>query len=829
VNAILWQHWKQHPGRLALTLISMAIATATVVGALLASNSVRRAYQELVQVVEPVPTLEITAKEDGRFEFVDDLGLPSVTGVSQVIPMVFRSSLIRVGNQRSKCIVMGASCSSAGKALPLPLALGRLPAGNECVIAGSLANVLQAGVGDEVTMLARRGFVRLRISGIADDQAWLLFARDASVLMPLEPLQQAFGLGQNVDRLRILMTAEANRDEVRKQISQRIPSQWSVHLPENRLQIGEEMLKSTNVGLLMACGMAVVMAAFIVLNAARMHVAEHRRHYSILRCIGATEQQIRSLVLRETVGVGLCGAGLGIAGGYYVGQLLSTGLAAAVQTNTPEIEWDLWSVIVPGVLIPTVGVLAAWIPTRQAGKISPLEGFREGNSQAQDPFPLRLVIGGLLAWSISLVILSSVVGHRMPAAMAVPAGLITLLAYILWLPLLVPPLTKLFVTVFRGPALLATELACDSLMRRQTRTALTAGVMVVALSGSIGLGHALSNNIDEVRRWFARTMSGDLFVNALGETSVDDANDPLRQGLLTDPDIQSVDSLRFLSARANDLSVTAMIRDFPDTMEFPSVVTGSDATTLRERLNKGEILISHVLANRLGVRVTDSIRLVLQGRTFEFRVAGLTQDFWQGGMVVMLQRQAAQQRFLITGADLYIVAAREGQVQEVAERLRQLGAIQGATVQSLVDIKASVEGMLQRVAGSLWTVILMTFVASGVGVANTLAMSIREQMGELGLMRIIGMTRSQLLSLVLAEAWLLCLLGTILGTIAGITSAFIMQQCNEPLLGYRPLFQWHAWLFVGSIAMAFLVATLAVIRPARLVAQMNLLESITYE
>lgn len=829
MNSILWQHWKQHPGRLALTLISMAIATATVIGALLASNSVRRAYRDLVQAVEPIPSVEITAREGGRFDTAEGPDIQAVEGVAQVIPMVFRGSLIRAGTNRTKCIVMGASSSQGADAIPLKLATGRLPQGDECVVPESLAKTLQVELDSKIVMLARRGFRTFRVSGIAEDQAWILFARQASLLTPLEPLQDAFGLGTSVDQLRVLMNSELDQADVERQISQLIPASWNVHQPENRLQVGDEMLRSTNLGLLMACGMAVVMAAFIVLNAARMHVAEHRRHYSILRCIGATESQIRSLVLRETAGVGICGAGLGVAGGYYVGKLLSGGLAAAAQTHAPTVEWDFWSVIVPAVAVPFIGVLAAWIPTRQAGKISPLEGFREGNPAEREPFPRKLVIGGLVAWVISVAIVVLVITHRLPPGMAVPAGLVTLLAYILWLPLLVPLLAKLFVRIFRGPALLATELACDSLMRRQTRTALTAGVLVVAMSSSIGLGHALSNNIDEVRRWYARTMAGDFIVTTAGETPVDDASDPLRQGLLAEEGIQAIDSIRFMSARANDLSVMAIIRDFPDSMEFPSVVQGIATEQLRKELAEGSILISNVLANRLGVAVGHTIRLLIQGRTLEFRVAGLNQDFTQGGMVVMLQRQAAQKRFLLTGANMYIVSTDSQRFPNVAQQVQELATLHSANMQSLTEIKASVEGLLQRVAGALWTVILLTFVASGVGVANTLAMSVREQTRELGLMRIIGMTRGQLVSLILAEAWFLCLLGAILGTVAGITSAIIMHLCNEPLLGYSPLFQWHAWLFWGSITVAFLVASLAMIRPARYVTRMNLLESITYE
>ncbi len=836
MNAILWQHWKQNPGRFLLTLASMAIATATVIGALLASNAVRQAYRDLVQAVEPEPSLEITAQQGGRFDPTPWLDSQHTPGVTHVLPLVYRSSLVRSGEHRTRGILLGTNLNDESPTTSLKLESGRLPHADtdECVLPASLANGLHVELGGEVIVLAKRGFSKLKVVGIAEEKSWMLFAREASLLMPIDTLQRAFGLGNTIDSLRLLVEADVDRDSLRSKIAEQIPAEWNVHLPENRIQVGEEMLRSTELGLMMACGMAIVMAAFIILNASRMNVAEHRRHYSILRCIGATQSQVQWLVLRETMIVGTCGSLLGIGLGYYVGRLISSGMSAAVRTDTPQVEWDLWSVLAPAVLLPLVGIVAAWIPTRQAGKISPLEGFRESSAAPPEPFPLRLVLGGLIAWGVSSLVVWSVVAHRLPPWMAVPAGLVTLLGYILWLPLLVPLLVKLFLACLRGPFLLATELASDQLMRRQTRTGLTAGVLVVALCGSIGLGHGISNNVDEVRHWYARSMSGDYFVTPTAVSSVEDANDPLRQGLLNDEDVASVDSLSFITARINDQSIMMIVRDFPKSMAFPSLLIDGEEMAIRRQLKDGEVLLSSVLSKRIGASPGDKVRMEVRNRTFEFRVAGVSQEFWQGGMVVMLQREAAQKKFVVTGADLFIVALRETEsgtesANAAKERIQNIAVEQGAIVNSLADLKQTIEATLNRVVGSLWTVILLTFVASGMGVANTLAMSIREQMRELGLLRIIGMSRGQLLALVLSEAWLLCLLGTILGTLAGITSALIMHFCNEPLLGYSPKFEWHYWLFYGSIGLAFLVATLAIIRPARLATRMNLLESVSYE
>src|SRR5947207_4099349 len=64
----------------------------------------------------------------------------------------------------------------------------------------------------------------------------------------------------------------------------------------------------------------------------------------------------------------------------------------------------------------------------------------------------------------------------------------------------------------------------------------------------------------------------------------------------------------------------------------------------------------------------------------------------------------------------------------------------------------------------------VAFAAMGVsslGVTNTIMASIRSRRWQFGILRSIGVTRSQLLRLVLAEALLLGLIGCALGLVAG--------------------------------------------------------------
>jgi putative ABC transport system permease protein len=120
-------------------------------------------------------------------------------------------------------------------------------------------------------------------------------------------------------------------------------------------------------------------------------------------------------------------------------------------------------------------------------------------------------------------------------------------------------------------------------------------------------------------------------------------------------------------------------------------------------------------------------------------------------------------------------------------------------------------------------------VIGGVAVANTLTMSVLEQTRELGLLRVIGMTRTQVRKLIFCEALLLGILGALLGVIAGGTTAWIIHLCNEPLLGQAVPFEFHLWLVALTAGGCLSITVLAAWSPGRRAARLNVLAAIAYE
>ena len=64
-------------------------------------------------------------------------------------------------------------------------------------------------------------------------------------------------------------------------------------------------------------------------------------------------------------------------------------------------------------------------------------------------------------------------------------------------------------------------------------------------------------------------------------------------------------------------------------------------------------------------------------------------------------------------------------------------------LQSFADLSRLVDRIMGGVEAGLWAILALEFIVAGFGIANTLTMNVLEQTRELGLLRIVAMTKQQ--------------------------------------------------------------------------------------
>jgi len=114
----------------------------------------------------------------------------------------------------------------------------------------------------------------------------------------------------------------------------------------------------------------------------------------------------------------------------------------------------------------------------------------------------------------------------------------------------------------------------------------------------------------------------------------------------------------------------------------------------------------------------------------------------------------------------------------------------------------------------------VALLVGGVGVANTMVISVLERRAEIGLRRALGATRGQIRTQFLAEALLLALLGGVGGVVlgAGITAAYATYQAWATVV--------PVWAMAGGLGATLVIGGLAGLYPAVRAARMQPTEAL---
>jgi putative ABC transport system permease protein len=253
--------------------------------------------------------------------------------------------------------------------------------------------------------------------------------------------------------------------------------------------------------------------------------------------------------------------------------------------------------------------------------------------------------------------------------------------------------------------------------------------------------------------------------------------------------------------RARTLAITGMVAE----PRLARVVDRSGRTAV---LPPDGLLLSAMLANRLGVRAGDSVRVeVLEGRrpVRDVTVAGLVDD--SVGLQANMRLDALH-RLLREGADVTgaAVTVDHAQLDRFYAELKRTPVVAGVALRD-VALKNFRETMAESMYISiLFNVMFATVIAFGV-VYNAARVSLSERSRELASLRVLGFTRAEISLILLGELAIVTVCALPVGTLIGYgLGHVIMRTFNNEV--YRLSFvvgrSTVAWSFLVVIASALL-------------------------
>ncbi|MEN8239234.1 MAG: ABC transporter permease, partial [Actinomycetota bacterium] len=277
---------------------------------------------------------------------------------------------------------------------------GRPPEGpGEAVLDVNSATNADLELGDTMTIVAFNGPEEYELVGLASFGEADSLLGATLIAFEIEEARRVFGYGDEITGIVVQAEPGVDAGDLTAAIAEILPAgveavTGETEQNEQAADINEG-LSFLSIGLLAFAGVAVFVGGFIIQNTFRIIIAQRTRELALLRAIGATGRQVRSMVIVEAVIVGVIGSVVGIAFGF----LLAIGIRAlmnAVGLGVPEAALVLLprTVIVGMAVGVLLTVASSLLPARKASRIPPIAALREDASRTpRRSLHTRAVVG----------------------------------------------------------------------------------------------------------------------------------------------------------------------------------------------------------------------------------------------------------------------------------------------------------------------------------------------------------------------------------------------------------------------------------------------------
>jgi putative ABC transport system permease protein len=823
---IAWRNLMRRKMRTFLTIMSIMIGVASTFGVIAAVDTAEKAFpiylkEAFAKADYNIAGTDAYFSEDVYEQMEDSEDYTSVAMLKENTKLVTQEK--GISSIQKRVVITGYS------QFDTPVTGFRVIEGdlraNGAVITDRTAKVWGSEIGDIITFDTDNGKQEIKISAIVKytqdlmgPGSWNMAKyHHWAVGVPLPVVQNWFDLQGKIQGIQVKAKSPNQLGTVEHELDHLVKSNDGIYMQPIVVNF-DVVFKDLNtffLALYIAGFLGIALSAFIIFNSLYVSIKERKNEFAVLKTIGYIPSQLQVMVLGEVFLLALLGTTMGLIIGYG----LALGLKALIfmlfgvqSTSSMVLTTGLIVSVLAGMLVP---LLASWYPIIKVGQVSVIEILKENKTKVPRKNKWLAVIG------IILILSSFFIEH-----------LALVLPLMIGIALIFPYLFKLFSFLLKGLYHLvfkfSGDMAIRNLNRNISRTSMTSVILCLGISMIVLMSSLNSALLQTYERVIHESYGGNLDImfhhieqddleKLKGTKGVADATTYSAQGIVWN-----------LEGEKRMLPVFGVGEEWID--RFP-LFTGSEGShsQLIKNLKEDEIILDDISFEVWGGKTGETIILDTLNGEKTFKVVGVVNTMKNSGYNAFTSDEHFKKNFgvkyernalVIKDAQTSPLQLRENVYDQFGERIEEMWGPE--------DWVSVIGGTITGSFSIVNALVVLGIIVSGIGITNTLLINIMERIREIGMMRAVGVTRRQIIRMIVLEGFGIGLAATVIGMLFGtlliyITSGFVEVKNLSFEFGVSPMIMGIIFLF------GIIISLISSFSPSRRAAKTPLSEALRYE
>jgi putative ABC transport system permease protein len=658
-------------------------------------------------------------------------------------------------------------------------------------------------------------------------------------IMDVYAAQQMFGRGRTFDRIDVAVNPGMTLAECERELAALLGPGFDIRPPSGRGQQFEAMLAAYSTMVNISSAFALFIGMFIIYNAFQMAVTQRRSEIGILRALGATSRQIRTLFLGESAVIGLAGSIVGLGVGIVIARAIASSLGGLiadffrVAQQVEDVATD------PSVLALAVGVgiatslVAAAIPARDAARVDPVDALRRGGAYALAPAQSRFRMVAALACGASALAALTIAESGLAVYMGYAS---TVVAMLLVGPMLSVGLTRAIRPVLKWVRPVEGSLAAESLIQSPRRTSASVAALMLSLGLVVAFEGIARANYNSIIDWTDTALNPDLFVVPSQNLDTRSLRFPptMAEEISAVPGVERVQMLRNARVPFRETPVMVVALEMSSIAQTvrPPVVAGTLEEMYRKSAAGEGLLVSDNFAQLQQLALGDIVEIAAPYGIIRLPVVGVIVDYSDHQGSILMDRTVFMKYWQDESVNMFRVYVNaDASPAVVRERiLERYDGRRQVFVLTNGELKAYITSLIGDWFQVTSVQIAVAVLVAILGIVNTLTVSITDRRRELGILRAVGAWSGQVRRTIWLEALVLGTLGLILGCALGaINLYYLLEIVHRDVSGLRLDYEFPLSTALALVPAILAAALVAAVWPAESAVRGPLLEALEYE